>query len=71
MKEKTVTPPMIIGALVLLALIIGGIWAVTMRRGGPEAKAEYAPAYTRQGGQGGASPYGPQSGGGQTGGAPR
>ena len=60
MKEKTVTPPMIIGALVLLAVIIGGIWAMTMRRNAPEAKAEYAPAYTRPEGRGSA-PYGPQS----------
>ncbi len=61
MKEKTITLPMNIGALVVLALIIGGIWAVTMRGNTPEAKAEYAPAYTRQGGRGSA-PYGPQSG---------
>src|SRR5687768_9404196 len=64
MEKKSISPAVVIGALVALAAVLAGVWALTMRPKAPEAKAEYAPAYTR--GQG-AAPYGPQSGAGGAG----
>ncbi len=73
MKGKAISPAMIIGAVVVLVIIVYGIYALSFRpQGGPPPKAENAPAYARQMGQGQrpAAPYGPQSGGSQSGGPP-